>query len=126
MRRLSTNENLNEPQPFPENWGPIFGMSNFIDRIGDLSWLKSAEYNDTGWFDTGIPEPPMPRDTPTVEEQVRKTAKVLLAESDWAMMPDVPMNKGDRFKWEEYRRALREIRLQPGFPDDIKWPSKPQ
>jgi hypothetical protein len=25
-----------------------------------------------------------------------------------------------------YRKALREIRLQAGFPDNINWPSKPQ
>ena len=26
----------------------------------------------------------------------------------------------------EYRRALREIRLQPGFPDAIQWPARPE
>ena len=126
MRRLSTNENLNEPQPLPENWGPIFGLSNFIDRIGDLSWLKAAEYNDLGWFDTGSPEPPAPRTGLTVEEQVKQTAKILLAESDWSMMPDVPMTAGKKQEWEAYRRVLREIKLQPGFPDVVIWPSKPQ
>jgi hypothetical protein len=41
------------------------------------------------------------------------------------MLPDVPMTKGDKIKWEEYRRALREIKLQTGFPDNVIWPEKP-
>lgn len=127
MRSLSTNENLNEPQPLPENWEGIFGLSGFKDRVGNLAWLGNPAYMDAGWFDTGIPLPPKPvaiEDSP--ELIAKKTARAMLTESDWTMMPDVPMNKGNRMRWEEYRKALREIKLQPGYPTDIKWPPKPE
>ena len=125
LRRLSTNENLNEPQPLPESWGPIFGMHGFIEKLGDLAWLGDPEYADKGWFDTGTPVPaPAVADGDNVEETVKKTAKFLLTESDWAMMPDVPMTAGKKQEWEAYRRALREIKLQADFPN-VTWPDKP-
>jgi hypothetical protein len=127
LRRLSTNENLNEPQPLPKDWGPIFGLQGFVDKIGDLSWLGDSEYVDKGWFDTGIPTPPPPLSLEVnKEEMARSRAKILLTQSDWSMMPDVPMTSSKKQEWEAYRRALREIKLQPGFPDDVNWPNKPE
>ncbi len=128
MRKLSTNQNLNEPQPLPENWGPIFGMHGFTEKLGDLSWLGDPELTDKGWFETSIP------DTGTTDieagltkaEQVWNTAKKQLAASDWSMLPDVPMTAGDKTLWIEYRRALREIRSQDGFPDSVSWPAMPE
>ena len=123
LKNLTTNEPLNEPQPLPENWGPIFGLSGFIDKLDDLSWL-GEEYANTGWIVVG-------EEYDTVDESlVRQTewerAKQLLQESDWTMMPDVSMTKGDKSMWIEYRRQLREIRLQVGFPFEIEWPSPPE
>ena len=121
LRKLSTNENLSEPQPLPENWGPIFGLHNFVDKLGDLSWLQNPELNDMGWFETGIPVTV----AKITDNDVADTIKTLLADSDWAMMPDVPMTNGKKTEWIEYRRALREIKNQAGYPNDIKWPVKP-
>ena len=60
LKKLSSGESLNEPQLLPENWGPIFGMAGFADRIGDLSWLGEA-YNDIGWVIVGdAPPEPQP------------------------------------------------------------------
>jgi len=126
LRKLSTNENLNEPQPLPENWGGIFGLHGFKDRIGDLTWLGSPVHNDTGWFETDIPVPKTTLAEGVItESSVTSVAKALLAESDWAMMPDVPMTAGKKQEWEVYRKALREIKLQPGFPENVSWPAKP-
>jgi len=123
LKKLSSGEALNEPQRLPENWGPIFGLSGFIDRIGDLGWLGEA-YNDTGWFVVGD-APALPA-TSTPAELEWERAKQLLRESDWSMLSDVPMTSGDKALWIEYRRALRDIRLQSGFPNDIQWPSSPE
>jgi hypothetical protein len=49
----------------------------------------------------------------------------MLAESDWSVLPDVPMTSGDRALWIEYRRALRDIRLHPDFPN-MAWPVRPE
>jgi len=123
LKNLSTNEALNEPQRLPENWGPIFGMAGIQDRLGDLSWLGEA-YSNQGWVIVGeAPADPVPS---TAAELAWDRAKKVLQESDWSVLADVPMTAGDRALWIEYRRALREIRLQIGFPSDIQWPVKPE
>ena len=123
LKKLSDGSALNEPQPLPENWGPIFGLHGFIDQIGDLSWLGEA-YNDMGWVEVGdAPPAPVPS---SAADLAWDHAKKLLAESDWSMLSDVPMTSGAKAAWVEYRRALREIRLQPGFPDAIQWPVRPE
>ena len=125
LRKLSTNENLSEPQPLPENWGPIHGMLGFKDQLGDLSWLNNSEVADQGWFETDIEDTGVVTSKVSTEETIIATARQLLADSDWAMMPDIPMTNGDKTKWEVYRKELREIKLQPGFPDQVTWPHKP-
>ncbi|WP_323780180.1 tail fiber assembly protein [Thalassovita sp.] len=46
----------------------------------------------------------------------------LLADSDWSQLPDAPV---DRSAWQTYRAALRDVTEQPGFPQQINWPTKP-
>jgi hypothetical protein len=120
LKKLSNGEALNEPQKLPENWGPIFGLAGIQNQLGDLSWL-GADFADQGWVIVGeaLADPVQS----TEAELAWELAKKLLRESDWTMLPDVPMTAGDKTLWIEYRRALREIRLQAGFPADIQWPS---
>ena len=122
LKKLSTDEALNEPQKIPENWGPIYGMTGIQDRLGDLSWL-GADFADQGWVVVGE-EPAAPAQS-TEAELAWDRAKKLLWESDWSMLPDVPMTAGNKTLWIEYRRALREIRLHPDFPNMV-WPAAPQ
>ena len=98
-------------------------MSGVVDRIGDLSWL-GGDYADMGWVVVGE-APPEPAQS-TVAELMWERAKKMLAESDWSMLSDVPMTVGQKAAWIAYRKALREIRLQTGFPNDIQWPAKPE
>jgi hypothetical protein len=123
LKCLSSGEELSDPQLLPENWGPVFGLQNFEDKLSDLSWI-GPEHADTGWFYVGEEPPPPPEATP--EELAWDKAKKLLQESDWAVLPDVPMTKGDRELWISYRMALREIRHQAGFPNQINWPTRPR
>jgi hypothetical protein len=125
LRRVQTNENLSEPQPLPEVWNGIFGLYGIRDKIGDLSWTLDPELQGVGWFETDIPGIVASVIEKDKAESICSTAKILLKDSDWSMLPDVPMSKGDKIKWEEYRRALREIKLQTGFPDNVIWPEKP-
>jgi hypothetical protein len=121
LKNTQTNEALNDPQPLPENWGPIFGMSNIVDQLSDLSWL-GEEYANQGWFPAG-------EGTEAVQSTAGwiawEKAKKLLAESDWAVLSDVPMDNADRIAWIEYRRQLREIRSHAEFPN-MEWPNKPE
>ncbi len=64
-------------------------------------------------------------DIETTEQEasrVRADQKARLLESDWTMTPDAPT---DKRVWAEYRQALRDITIQPGFPLDIEWPVSP-
>lgn len=125
LKKLSTGESLNEPQELPENWGPIFGLHGFAEKINDLSWLGET-YSDLGWFVVGeknLSNTPIPM---TKSEIQWEEAKKRLKESDWSVLPDVPMSSGQKVLWMEYRKALREVRLQVGFPENIEWPKVPE
>ena len=120
LKKLSTNEALNEPQKLPENWGPIFGMGGIKDRLGDLSWLGDA-YADQGWFEVGEEAP-----TPMTADEANATIAQRLKDSAWAVAEDdLTITKGQRADWMAFRQALRDIPLQAGFPTNIVWPTEP-
>ena len=98
-------------------------MSGVVDRIGDLSWLGEA-YVGLGWVVVG--DAPAEPAQATAADLAWDRAKKMLAESDWSMLPDVPMTVGQKSGWIAYRKALREVRLQAGFPNNIQWPAKPE
>jgi hypothetical protein len=121
---LKTNEKLSEPGPLPNNWGPVFGMHNIKDQLGDLSWLGN-EYADQAWVQ--VAEEPVQEAAPINKAAAAwERAKILLRESDWAMLSDVPMLNEERARWVEYRAKLRNIRSSVGFPENIAWPNKPE
>ena len=121
LKRLSTNEPLNEAGVLPENWETIFGLSGLeTTQLNDLSWL-GENYADMGWFEV---EGDLPA-TATPEELAWETAKQRLRDSDWSMLSDVPMTSEEKSQWIDYRRQLREIRLHPEFPN-MAWPTKPE
>lgn len=98
-------------------------MSGFQDQLGNLSWLGDA-YKDIGWVIVGEAPPNVAQSS--TADLVWNQAKKLLAESDWSMLPDVPMINSEKSAWIEYRKSLREIRLQAGFPNSVVWPKAPE
>lgn len=76
-----------------------------------------------------IPDPVTPPYEPTDEElarQVRDKRERKLEETDWYMMPDYPADPETLELVKNYRKALRDITLQSGFPRDVKWPVVPR
>lgn len=49
---------------------------------------------------------------------------MLLQQSDWTQLPDVPLITQQ--KWLDYRQQLRDITLQPDYPNNVVWPIPPQ
>lgn len=49
----------------------------------------------------------------------------LLAESDWTQIPDTPILTSKRAEWANYRKALRDLTGQSGFPQTVVWPQTP-
>jgi hypothetical protein len=55
-------------------------------------------------------------------QNVRSTRNQLLAETDWTQVIDSPVNL---VTWATYRKALRDITEQAGFPENVIWPIAP-
>ncbi len=55
-------------------------------------------------------------------EKARERRDGLLASTDWTQAADVPQQLKDL--WAPYRKALREVPQQQGFPTDVVWPTK--
>ena len=61
-----------------------------------------------------------------VAEQVRAERGRRIAETDWYMMSDYPADPETLEVVKGYRKALRDITLQSGFPRDVEWPVVPK
>jgi len=65
-------------------------------------------------------------------DTVRQERDKLLSESDWVTVKAVDQNAQDNLGiqvpqvWLDYRQALRDITAQAGFPNNVKWPTKPR
>lgn len=111
-----------------------------VDRVrGDPKIIFIPEYAerfipapddvDHGWtFDgTTFTAPPQPS-AEELRAQEAASARAfrdqLLAQTDWTQAADVPQATKD--KWAPYRQALRDVPQQPGFPENIQWPAKPE
>lgn len=67
----------------------------------------------------------------TVEEvaetadEIRARRDRLLAATDWAVLPDSPLDAQSLEAVKTYRQALRDVPQQDGFPGTITWPEIP-
>lgn len=59
-------------------------------------------------------------------ESIRIKRKSLLAETDYLVMSDYPISESSLMLIKEYRRKLRDITKQEGFPHNVIWPEKPE
>lgn len=57
-------------------------------------------------------------------KEVRAERNERLAATDWSQGKDVPDAVSG--KYAAYRQALRDVPQQPGFPNGITWPTKPE
>lgn len=101
--------------------------------VGDnIQFFESMGYTEVGeveraydgrYFVAGH-APMMPQEE--VVTQVREERDRRLAETDWYMMPDYPADPETLEVVKSYRKALRDITLQSGFPRDVEWPVMPK
>lgn len=61
-----------------------------------------------------------------IAERVRAKRDRRIAETDWYVMPDYPADPETLELVKNYRKALRDITLQSGFPRDVEWPVVPK
>jgi hypothetical protein len=95
----------------------------------------------TTGYDTSLQRPECVQPTPLTAKQIeyrivdipneelahghRGYRNQLLTESDWTQLLDSPLSPTEREAWVAYRKALRDIPLQAGFPRVVAWPETP-
>lgn len=84
---------------------------------GDIGWTLTE---DLQWIN---PNPPIPYPKDIRARFIRDN---LLEKSDVYMIPDFPITELVREQWRQYRQDLRNLPQQPGFPETIVWPTKPE
>jgi len=55
-------------------------------------------------------------------DKLRLKRNEFLKECDWTQLEDSPVNK---VVWAAYRKSLRDLPEQSGFPWEVVWPQKP-
>jgi hypothetical protein len=118
LKKLSTNEPLSEAGPLPNNWGPIFGLHGFLDKIGDLSWVGPT-YADKGWV----------RLTDKELAEIKKTEIINRLELEKNIAntalsaPNITVR--DKTIWIEYLQDLNTVCLSPNFHCSPDFPVRP-
>lgn len=98
------------------------------DRVVFGAWDDLVK-EQFGVTEVMIPDPVIPPYEPTDEElarRVRDERDRKLEETDWYMTPDYPTDPETLEAVKVYRKALRDISEQSGFPRDVKWPDVPR
>lgn len=103
------------PQPDPQPGKKIVpGMPVKQDEVWVQSWdlvdLTDAELKDIS-------------DNQALN--IRRQRDVLLQESDLSILKAYEQGIPAPAELVEYRQKLRDITLQPGFPQQVEWPIKP-
>jgi hypothetical protein len=117
LKNPQTGENIGGLQPLPENWGPIFGMEGVKDRLGDLSWLGIT---DRCWVEVEADDPVNP-----VKQDIDDRIAIFYEEAN-QKLANQTLTKGQWQSWIDYQQKLQNVPLQPGYPNEVRWPDKPE
>ena len=118
LKKLSTNEPLSEAGPLPNNWGPIFGLQGFQEKLGDLSWIGPS-YADKGWVELTSAEQTAFKMREVV---ARKAQEESIAA---AALSDLSLTVGERADWVNYLLALDLVTLQADAAHSPRFPARP-
>lgn len=119
----------------------LTGWVQIDEGTGDRYNLCQSHYFEGGLYTSdGIPRYKLV-DGQTVERTVEEIAAdrvplqasavraqrdKLLAATDWAVLPDSPLDESSKTSLKTYRQALRDVPQQEGFPNNISWPNMPE
>ena len=118
LRKLSTNEALSEAGPLPNNWGPIFGLHGFQEKLGDLSWIGPS-YADKWWVELTADEQ---KEVLAAEVLSQLAGKKAEAEKIIALQ-DITVEQ--KAVWVNYILSLDLVPLQVNFPFEPRVPAPP-
>ena len=99
------------------------------DRRGREYWLTDGSHHVISAIGEGKPEGALDAPPPASKVELAAVARArrdgLLAGSDWTRLDDVALADGEKNAWAAYRRLLRDVPQQAGFPQSINWPKSP-
>jgi len=98
--RLTQKVSLTEPYKSAEGWIRSW-------KVESLGTAEQAAVDDS------------------VADKVRAKRNQLLKDTDWTQLPDVHGAVSSASDYVDYRRQLRDITTQDGFPHDVVWPVIP-
>jgi len=102
-------------------WAPPEGQTAVA--IGTSAVGIGMTYTDTGFI---IPESESDEISPELNwAQIREVRNSLLADSDWRILPDIPLSDEKRAEWYTYRQALRDLPANTSDPADPTYPVPP-
>ena len=98
--------------------GTLFAYDEYQIETKNRTMLKiSIEKNFEDWLARA-----KQAETDLLAARARDKRNKMLEETDFYFLSDRELDSAKRSALEAYRRALREITKQPGFPYKIIWP----
>jgi hypothetical protein len=76
-----------------------------------------------GWFEVDVPDPAGRSFKKVVDDQI---AHFLMETAPMVAMDNISMTKAKRQEWMDYRKKLQEIPLNPDYPNEVFWPTRPE
>lgn len=119
----------------------LTGWVQIDEGTGDRYNLCQSHYFEGGLYTSdGIPRYKLVDGQPVerTEEEIaadrlplqaraaRAQRDKLLTATDWAVLPDSPLDESSKTSLKTYRQALRDVPQQEGFPNNISWPNMPE
>jgi hypothetical protein len=146
---LVVNNKIKEgPKNLPKSWENISGFDLINDQqLKEFGWLPWVFIETTiqpdQVYDTPIITIEADRivETQTVrdktpeelaeelkqkQDSIRGERNQLLQDTDWVIIKSIEAGVSNLAQWKAYRQALRDITAQPGFPNNVTWPTKPE
>ena len=106
-------------------------IKSYKDEEGETRYTAieySTQVNATGFkMSDDFEKLLIQAETDKEAARVRAKRNALLDESDKEVMPDRKDEQAKSYDaWVKYRKALRDVPEQKGFPFEVEWPVKPE
>lgn len=126
------NPQTSFPKPFKsERYKPIVDMPQpsfdaITQRVEQVMPVNKGTHWEQTWsvvaLDAATVEANQVNTLKRKAAEARTSRNSLIAASDWTQVADAPVDKA---AWAAYRKELRDLPKQAGFPLTITWPVAP-
>ena len=108
----------------------LAGANEVTDLAGYVNTANGITYEDAplrDWTYLTVTSGAIVIDTVEWAADRRARRDLLLAGSDYTQLADITDDHlpGTKAEWATYRQELRDLPTQPGFPENIIWPTEP-